>query len=709
MAQRSFTLRPLSAVIAASWIWQTGEFTLKEVIGPLPVTAPFTSVAANGWEATKTSPTDLSLAPFTVRRAGFNASGGATTYDDTLLLTKRVRQAYPNQASFTSDKVAVSDYIYQADTLFGATNNSTVVSPKPIATWGMVDRILVGNSIAWEIIPFHRDARQGRQVACVRVQATDGTNTTAWQAVSTVTLSSSCETPQQPEVFAGTLDITGLNNDSLITLRGEVYPWFGVSGSVLASNTETEFRFTNRFYYKNTTRVAAPNLIYVASTGNDSTGVVSTTAATAKATPCLTVGGAIVRAAAVLGDATRNVLSGLEIRVTDGVSMGTVGFVYVNQDAAAIKITRDPDVSRSAANITMSASLRPYSAGNSAGAQLTESALLFEDLTITRSSDVEFQGEAARNMHVQFRNVAFNWSSVAAVSGMKGSAHLSIFGMTVTNFGSSGLGFTSAGDNRILRGLSGSFNDAIIDGYNIIGCSIAAGRIACSQAQRGFLIAHNNLTSQPSGEASITVSTASSGQSMAGAVVQNIAPNITTSGSPSFLIAADSQNGNLTHLVMHHNTSAGVEGYGRYNVIYDDTAGTARTHSLVSFKGNLGPQFNTKGDVFMSDGARIGNFPFHHGVGCAGNFARNLDAAGGTLSFGQAYPGIGSVINGGTILFVDDRSTTLPGPSAGSTGGNYDLQSGSPAKNLFSQYLLARDFAGAARATGGTIDAGAYA
>lgn len=675
--------------------------------GPIAAPTPFSAVAADGWQVTVASPTDLTLTPFLVSRAGFDATGAATTYYDVLRLTKRVRQAFPSQASFTATSVAVSDYIYAADTISGATNNSTVVSPKPIATWGMMDRTLVGNSIAWEIIPFHRDARLGRQVACVRVRATDGTNTTAWQAVSTVTVSSSCETPQQPEVFAGTLDITALNNDSLITLQGEVYPWFGVSGSVLASNTETEFRFTNRFFYKNTTLVSAPNIICVSSTGNDSTGVVSTNEATARATPCLTVGGAINRAASLLGTGTRNILSGLEVRVMDGVAMGTVPFAFINQDAAAIKVTRATTATRSSANITMSVTLRPYSAGNDKSPQLTESSITFEDLTITRTADVEFLGEGSRQMHVQFRNVAFNFSSVGAASGMKSNSHLSVFGMTVTNY-TSGFNFTSSGDNRILRGLSGSFNNIAIDGSNLIGGSLAATFVLNTPAQRGMIVYNNSLPSVPSGNNGITMAATTAGQSMYGAIVQNVVPNITTGGNASFLIAGDSANGNITHLVMHHNTSAGVGIYGRYNVVYDDTPGTARTHTLVSFKGNLGPQINTKGDVFMSDGARLGNFPFHHGVGCTGDFARGLDAGGGGLSFGQAYAGIGSVINGGTILFVDDRATTA-GPVAGTTGGNYDIQSGSPAKNLFSGYLLARDYAGAARSTSGTVDAGAYA
>lgn len=669
---------------------------------------PFTAIAADGWKATVASPSDLSLTPFVVGRAGYDSTGTATTISDTLYLTKRVRQVYPAQASFTANDVAVSDYIYAADTINGATNSSTLVSPKPIATWGMRDRVLVDSSIAWEIIPFHRDARNGTQVACVRVRATDGTNTTAWQYATTTALSASCETPFQPEVFAGTLSLSGLNDDSLITLQGEVYPHFGTSASVLASNTETEARFTNRYFYRNASKFAAPEIIVVKSTGNDATGVISTTEATAEATPCLTVGGAFVRAAALRGSANKNALSGIEIRVADAVSMGSVGFVYVCQDAAAIKVTRTTGATRASANITMSALFRPFSAGNPASPQLTESAILFEDVTITRSADVDFAGEAGRKMHLQMRNVDVNFGSVACSNGLKSSAHLSVFGMTVTNF-VGGFAQTSSGDNRILRGLAGSFNNTNIDGYNIIGCSLAAANIRSDNAQRGALIYNNKLTSPyGGGNPAIRIVTASAGQNFYCAVVQNDAPTITTNaGDCGMFIGADSANGNCVHAVVHHNTTAGDEGYGRWNLFYDDTTGTARTHTLVSCKGNLGPQLNTKGDVFKSDGTKIGNFAFHHGVGCAGNFTEDLDSGGGGLSFGQAYGGLASVIAGGDPLYTTDQATVAVGPTAGTAGGVYTTQSGSPARDILPAPLLGFTLAGVARGSG-TQDAGAY-
>jgi hypothetical protein len=665
---------------------------------------PFTAIAADGWTLTGTG-----TGSATVSRAGYDGTATAVTISDTVHSAVEKRQVYPNQLLADAGKYAASDYLYAADTVAGATNNSTLVSPKPIATWGMHDRVLVDGSIAWEVIPFHRNARGGTQVACVRVRATDGTNTTAWQYATTTAISASCETPFQPEVYSGSLSLTGLNDDSLITLQGEVYPHFGVSASVLASNTETEFRFTNRYYYRNAARYAAPNIICVRSTGNDATGVVSTTEATALATPCLTVGGAFVRAQALLGTANKNILSGLEIRVHDGVSLGSVGFVYVCQDAAAIKITRTTtSANRAAANITMSALFRPFSAGNPNSPTLTESAILFEDVTITRSADVDMAGEAARKMHIQMRNVDVNFGSVACSNGLKSSAHLSVFGMTVTNF-VGGFAQTSAGDNRMFRGLTGSFNNTAIDGYCIIGCSLAAAQIRTDTAQRGALIYNNFLPSPPGGgNAAIRVDTAVAGQNLYAAVVQNLAPTLTTGSDPAIMISGDSFKGNCAHVVHHHNSYPGDGGYGRANNFYDETAGTARSHTLISDKANLLPQMNSKPrDTYLSLSVTPGNFAHHHGVGCDANFTEDLDSGGGSLSFSQLYPGLRSVIAGGDPLYTDDRATVAVGPTAGTVGGTYTTQSGSPARDILPAPLLGFDRVGNARGSG-TQDAGAY-
>lgn len=666
------------------------------------------AIATDGWQATAVSPTDPpALDVIDVTRAGFDTSGSTTTIADTVLLTKRVRQAYPNEGSFTTDQVALSDYIYASDTIAGVANNSTQVSPKPIATWAMHDREVVGNSLPWEIVTFHRDARLGRQCACVGVRATDGTNTTAWQYVSATTLSSLYEDAFAPEVYAGTLDITGLNDDSLITLEGKVFPWFGTSASVLDSTTETEWRFGPRYFYKNIARSTAPNLVYVESTGNDSTGVVSTDPATAAATPCLTVAGAVARAVAALGTSNKNALSGLEIRIVDGVNSGAFGFIFVNMDAAAIKVTRAPGTTRASANLTIDQDVQPVRAGNNGSPDLSERSMIFEDMTITMGGARLFRGATTQKLHLQFVNMTLDFGAFSHTTGLKSNSHTSYFG--VEALGNNSMGETSAGDNRTIRGVTDlDYGGFAVQGLNTFGCLLGNARISNSASQRGTLIYNNHLPNPPTNNAAVIVQGATAGSDIFAAVVQNLIPRLTVaSADVSLRLSGDKDNGNFIHAVVHHNTCPGDAGAGRWNVFYDDTEATARTHKFVSFVGNLGPQLNVKGDVFMTNGTRLGHFPFHHGVGCDGVFTEDLDSGGGGINFGQAYGGINSDIAGGDPLYTNDKAAS--GGSPGTTGGVYTLNGSSPARDLTPRRVLAFDIAGSARPTSGTVDAGAYA
>jgi hypothetical protein len=89
--------------------------------GPVPIDAPFASVNGTGaydsWSAEyAATPSVPSPVAFTASREGYDASGNTTTYLDTLYVTTRVRQPYPNQASNSALTVALSDYIYSTDT-----------------------------------------------------------------------------------------------------------------------------------------------------------------------------------------------------------------------------------------------------------------------------------------------------------------------------------------------------------------------------------------------------------------------------------------------------------------------------------------------------------------------------------------------------------------------------------------------------------------
>lgn len=682
--------------------------------------APFTAIAADGWQATVTSPTDLSMSPANVLRAGFDETGSAVTYTDTVKLTKRVRQAYPSQASFTANNVALSEYVLSTDTVVGATNNSTLTSPKPIANWAMPQRLVVGSTLHWEILAFHHFARAnaasvGKQVACVRVRANDGTTQTAWQTVNAVSLSSYVEDAVPLYTYQGDIDTSGLAN-GLIWLEGEVYPWVGGTAAVQKSEDNQtaglqQRNFCRAYFVKNASRASAPPLAYVASTGNDATGVISTTAATAQASPFLTVKGAIVAARTALGTAAGS-YDGLRIRIVDSVNIDTPAFNTYGWGVGAVIIERAPGTSRASAVATINASARFYLPTITT---VAEACLTFYDVSVVLGGLFTLSGEASTKLHVQFFNC--NFATGGFATSLRSNSSLAYYGAIVTGNGTT---FADPGDYtiRAIRGTTVDFNAASPAGWLTAGCILtrAAAPSFSNAAQNNHIWFNNKYLNPDPNNSPLYFAGSVSGGDLGGvAFVQNLVERLTGT-NPGMSLSADTAFGNITHAVVQHNTIPGSEGLSRYNIAYDDHATVARTHKFISFKGNIGPALNTKGDVHMSNAARLGNFAFHHGVACVGNFFKNYDGAAAnpvtgpsTLAFGQAYAGIGSVIGGGDPLFTNNQaiSGTSGAPVSGAGGGTYTLQAGSPAKNLVPAPLLSRDLAGTDRSTG-TQNAGAY-
>lgn len=675
--------------------------------------AALTSVAADGWQATVPSPTDLSLSSVSVDRAGFDATGTAATLNETLYLTKRVRQAYPNEASFTADQVAANDYIMAADTVAGAVNNSTKVSPKPIANWVMPSRLTVGDEIEWEISAFHYFG-----IASVWVRANDGTNQTDWQVVSTTSVSSYVEDPVPVLVYRNRLSVTGIADPAQAWLEAQVFPRVGTSASVLKSEDlqtagKTHRAFTRRYFRRDTTLAATFPKVYVASTGNDTTGVCSTDDATALASPCLTWAGAWAKARATFPTGA-GALDNLHIYIVDAVNTGTLVFNTYQQDIGAVITTRASGTSRAAAALTMTAAMRTYCA--TTGVTNAESAFIFKDMSFIAGGAFAFQGETARRMFCQFWNVNFDCGGFNHAAAMRNNAHLQFFGVAMTNMGANGpFGITNATTQmRGMRGVSGNHNNTTPDGWLTIGCEIIGTNAPAlfDASEDGHIWAFNKYLERSGSAIPIHYRRSTAGDLGSVAIVQNLIEHSGTGTQGSIRISADAattgaagDNGNITHAVIIHNTVAGDDNYGRANIAYDEHDTNARTHDFIRCVGNNFHTINTKGDVFDLNGTRTGNFPFVHGVGCEGNFTELATV------FPQDYAGIGTVIGGGDPLFTNDQSVTVTGgvPTAGTPPGDYTLQAGSPARDLFSKYLLSHDIAGNARPTSGTVDAGAYA
>lgn len=318
-------------------------------------------------------------------------------------------------------------------------------------------------------------------------------------------------------------------------------------------------------------------------------------------------------------------------------------------------------------------------------------------------------GESASQLEITYQDLQFNAGSVNA-SLVGGNADMLFVGVVFSALAGSTLN-AGVREIRILRGCVIPSAPSGVEGWLVLGCLItspAGSLTAGTRSESGSIITYNRASdvSTTSG----LVSFAAANDAIGAAFCQNIVEYTSASVIPSIRVSADNAAGNSTHLIIHHNTFTGFFSSGRANIFYDEGA-TPRTNKLMSVRGNIHTQLNTKGDVFVTDGARVGNWAYLYGVGCYGEFSQYIDATGGGIGsdFAQAYAGINANIGTSNIvrndpLFVDYKGTTL-GPTAGAGGGNYALQSGSPAKAM-AVATLRFDAAGSARSS--TTSAGAY-
>lgn len=117
-----------------------------------------------------------------------------------------------------------------------------------------------------------------------------------------------------------------------------------------------------------------------------------------------------------------------------------------------------------------------------------------------------------------------------------------------------------------------------------------------------------------------------------------------------------------------------------------------RTHKLVTFEGNcINTRAASKGDVFMTDGTRQGNWSYTFGAGSRGNFVGSL------TGFPKEFNGLGSVVASSQAAPIDPKwvdPKQLKGGVAGVGGGDYRLLPDSPARTMVSERVVMFDLDG---------------
>lgn len=684
--------------------------TFTRVNGPTdgPTAGPYEAWSVYGTTAISND------TAFTADRQGYDGSGNTTTYQDTLYVTRQIRQVYPNQASLQADYYAVSDPIYSTDTITGgATNNSTFTSPKSIVNWAMLARSVVSTTLTWEAVAFHRNMRSGRQIAAfvARVSDSDGGGDCATGTASSTSVSGRSTDRNAVIVYTGTLDISGCA-DGLLTLNGKAYPWIGAAASVIDSADSSVGREFSPRYYLKVASFSRP-YAYVATTGSDANDCADTDPTVADDNPCLTVQGAINKLHTDFGGGTYGI-DGAEIRVGDGTFDIDSTSGNKTQKVGCITVVRSPvSTSRAAVVLTSGddvANMNLGTAGTFLGAVNT-GCIRFNDVTLQRSGAQAFvTGNTTYNLEIQFDDVTYD-RSTQTNTVLPTNGHLYANGVTCSTAGNQGFG-ASTGEVRLARGLSCDLNGSALETWLVLGSNISrpgGGGLATgtTRSHSGGIFAFNKVLS-PTSTTTIMVGTLNSAP-VGYAVVQNLCEWTTTTAGHCLAISNDSASYGNTHVVVAYNTFAGSRDKGRLNILYDEGA-TPRTSKLFYVGANIAGQFNTKSDVFVTDGTRLGNWAFEFGSGSPDNVTLFIDASAGGVgsSFAQDYAGRGSTMGTSDTVaalpytsFSNWQATTNSGTTAvaGAGSGDYRLKAGNLAIDIVDVSGLSHTLDGVARDT----------
>lgn len=676
--------------------------------------SPMTSVAADGWQATYPSPPPSFNpvgAPVTlaVTRPGFTTAAAPTTVVDQLTVMARVRQPFPAQASLTADRVALSDFVYAADSLpAGVTNLSALSYPRPVACWLTPDlERATGSSFTARLAVAHAYARNGQPVAAVTFIASDGTNSVQ----QTVSGQSSRQwgSGLYAPYFECDIPLATLNQGALCTLDVIIHPWVGtryqasVNGATYPSINFTVLKFLN-----DRTGGYGQAFAYVnAATGNNGTAVVSATPATAAAAPYLTVAAA---AAAIRGFNTttygRNNASGGTVRLVAGehthfnfqsVVMGEIPLV-IEADNPALKSTTI------------------YRDSGSTALNSTPQKLKFRNLTLKKvGAAVTMLDNSATlatlDRMLVLENVAINrngTSSYGAWIYRTGRCWM-IDVSSATTLGPMLDDFAGVCKEIIAIGCSGPFAGTSI--YNAIACKFTGGLRRVPSAANmeqgvGQLFSHSHITQKVDGSRALTSGTGTidaRGFAVVGCVLEQTAGET----APNFSFHADTDVQAVENALFICTTVIG----SCTNWLYQD-AGTTTVAKRGFMRFTVQRQRNTKTDVFGTNGNLVGNWPASYNVGARANAVLRGS------NDGNSVPGVGRWL--GEAAALGDAYGSLASPLAanwvddesfdGGRAGNGDYTPGAGSALPFIPAGLAPysiDMKGRAVANNGTARVGA--
>jgi hypothetical protein len=698
---------------------------------PPPPASNVTSINADGFSAEwdgsiPTGPALSGIAP--VLRAGFNSNGNADTWTDTVQVPHRLRTPYNTPAgsnlayqtnaalyAYTASTVALEDWVCAADALVGGTNNSALVSPAPLFRWVGIDRICVGaggnfpaNTIGIAAAHWAAGRRYaGKQVSAVRFIMTDGTNSVS-VVVSTPTLSPTTghfagwAGPRVPLFMVPETDISTLNQ-GLLRLKCEVLPQVGTTASIGKSEDfadGTRWLPSDRFFRHDTTRATTPIIAVVVAGSPEPGGIASTDPAVARANP---FPNAFRAKNGILAADPDGIVDGAEIwfRTTPtSLSLNSTTVALIPQQIAALTVKPDPEIDR--ATIAFVSPTFAPRLGDGLVSPVIGGRYHVQGFNLQRAATGSVFDNSAGVQEVVFIDVNYNndnRNSVIIATGWNTELEMKWLGCTISGAFSANSFWQQAfaGAPHKFQGcFCSSTGNASVSAWELIGnrfSVVGSGNYpSVSGSNRAFAYFNEIFT--------ITASSATFRCGATGAYVGNMFER-SAGGNRILILSGDGEGFSTTHVVVHNNTTTGSGTDGGINAMYDETAGTPRTHVFHSFKGNanLASQAS-KGDINMADATRLGNRAYDHGVGSRDSFATST-------SFPLTFFGMGGAnfASAASFEFIDNKSIISGVPGTG--GGNYRTNPGSILRGANRRSLVSHDLDGNARPAT-SDDTGAY-
>lgn len=686
---------------------------------PIPpgTPAPLLAVEANGefaqWDGTPPAdPADLINYVVTVTEDGYSSTGTATTHTEGFYVGLRVRQPYPNQASLSADRVALGFHIYENAVVNGgsATNNSTLVSPRPFFQWVDYGFRVIGNTHRPKAFAAHI-----RGIACVKYIYSDGTNTVEAIATNLVREISPCSGLAVMYYDPGEVNISSLTASQLITLRAIAYPRIGTQAYDTADFTEVHDQ-TNLYFRRNLRVLANPPIAYLDSVaGSDATGVVSTDDAVARANPFATWGatsGGAAQALAAFNNAAGtepfNGCDGGIVRVVPGSSLPLLNSVSRNQRIAAVIFEKHPD--------TVGYQDRPNGGFNprltGKDAAVPCQSVIFRGFRLRVTSNTNFFATTSGwTTRFIVDDCEMDFSAATSSGAFGGANDGTVWVKDSTYVTSMSNNYLVGANGRVVQHV-GCRNTVHWGSQRIIGqlhgCHWLGGAIESAGVSHQFLLVNTVL--QRSLEA-VNPSVTAGHLGTRGACIVNFAAEDCSSAEHVFIrLAADGFVGNTNHVLIWHASVAGFDGNCRSNLAYNDTFGVNNLHQNWSMIGYINQgRVPSKTDTFALDGNAVGNWGVIFGVSCRGNFIGRAPTTVGIFEYlgrNSVNPGQNrSIIN--DPMWLDNKASTDAGGTPTAGGTDYELHPDSPARGIVENSPVQWDLFGNARATTGFVAAGA--